>query len=322
MDSLTQATLGAAIGEAVLGKKVGKYGAISGAVIATIPDLDVVFYLFYDSFDMLSIHRGYSHSFLFSVAGAFIAAGILQRWKKTAKVSYWRLWLFSWLALFTHLLLDAFTAYGTQLYLPFSDARVSFDSINVVDPVYTVPLLVGLLLSVVVFKDRENRPLFNRIGLIISTLYLLGTLIVKNQVENHFRTALENQKIEYQDLLTMPVGMASLNWYGVAKSEDELFMKKHNLTQSDQAPFHRFPIQDSLLNQVPTVAAEKMRWFAKGFYTVEKVEDKIRVYNLQVDMRGIVEEGEVKAPTKGYFEILPLSDGKFEFSSGAHPAED
>ena len=123
MDSITQAVLGAAIGEAVLGKKIGNKGAILGAAVATIPDLDVALYLFYDKFEMLSIHRGYSHSILFSIIGVFLIAYILQRIKWTDTVGYWRRWIFTWLALFTHMLLDAFMAYGTQLFLPFSDKR-------------------------------------------------------------------------------------------------------------------------------------------------------------------------------------------------------
>ena len=140
MDSITQAALGAAIGEATLGKHIGNKGAVLGAIVATIPDLDVALYLFYDKFEMLSIHRGFSHSVVFSIIGAVSIAYVLQRMKWTKMVSYQKLWIFTWLALFTHMLLDTFTAYGTQLLLPFSDARIGFDSVNVVDPVYTIPL--------------------------------------------------------------------------------------------------------------------------------------------------------------------------------------
>jgi inner membrane protein len=63
---------------------------------------------------------------------------------------------------------------------------------------------------------------------------------------------------------------------------------------------------------------ERMKWFAKGFYTVEKDGEQLRFYNLQVDMRGIVRDGTTRAPTAGYFVLKPLPDGKFEFLSGAH----
>lgn len=316
MDSFTQAALGAAVGEAVLGKKIGNKGAITGAIIATIPDLDVVFYLFYDSFDMLSIHRGYSHSILFSFIGAFLIAYILQRIKWTSKVSYQKLWFFTWIALFTHMLLDAFTSYGTQLYLPFSDKRVGFDSINVVDPIYTLPLLIGLLFSLFINKNKPSRAASNYIGIVISTFYLLYTLGVKNHVNNLLRKDLASENIAYKSILTMPVGVANINWYGIAKTNDSLYMREYSILTDNQVAFEDFPINDHFLGELNPKVADKMKWFAKGFYTVEKVNEKIRVYNLQVDMRGIVKDGNRKAPTLGYFEITLNEDGSYKLSSG------
>ena len=267
---------------------------------------------------MLSIHRGYSHSILFSIIGAFLIAYILQRIKWTDTVGYWRRWIFTWLALFTHMLLDAFTAYGTQLFLPFSDKRVGFDSVNVVDPVYTLPLIFGLFFSLFVFKNRPSRPVGNYVGLAISALYLLGTLGIKKHVEQHFRTELSEQNIDYHSLLTMPVGIANINWYGVAKTNDGLYMHKYSILKNERIPFEYFPTNDHLLEGVNPRLVDRMKWFAKGFYTVEKDGDALRFYNLQVDMRGIVHDGDIKAPTAGYFVIIPHADGSFEFSSGTH----
>lgn len=318
MDSLTQAALGAAIGEAALGKKIGTKGAMLGAVVATIPDLDVALFLFYDKFEMLSIHRGFSHSILFSIFGAFLLAYIFQRIKWTKEISFIRLCFFSWLALFTHMLLDTFTAYGTQLFLPFSDKRIGFDSVNVVDPVYTIPLLFGLLGSLYFYKNKPNRAAFNTIGIVVSSLYLMGTLVIKNQVEKHFKTELTSQKIDYNSLLTMPVGIANINWYGVAKTNDGIYMHKYSIFQQQQLPFEYFPTNDFLLKGVNPNLVGRMKWFAKGFYTVEKDNDQLRFYNLQVDMRGIIKTDSIKAPTAGYFIIIPKKNGDFEFSSGTH----
>ena len=318
MDSISQAALGAAIGEAVLGKKTGNKGAVLGAIIATIPDLDVALYLFYDKFEMLSIHRGFSHSILFSILGALLIAYILQRIKWTDQVGFKRLWFFAWLALFTHILLDSFTAYGTQLYLPFSDKRVGFDIINVVDPVYTVPLLVGLFLSLFLYRDRPSRALYNRIGLSVSTFYLLCTLGVKSHVNSYFRNELSKQGVASNSLLTIPVGVANINWYGVANTTDTIYLQKYSILEGSYFSFETFAINDHLLEVLNPKLVEKMRWFAKGFYTVEKDGDTIRFYNLQVDMRGIYKDGEINAPTVGYFEIIPKKDGSFEFSSGTH----
>lgn len=316
MDSITQGVLGAAIGEAILGKEIGNKGAILGAVVATIPDLDVVLYLFYDKFEMLSIHRGFSHSIAFSILGALLISFILSKIKWFQNIRFQMLLLFTWLCLFTHILLDTFTAYGTQLLLPFSDKRLGFDSINVVDPVYTIPLIVGLAFSIWTSKSNNRKSIFNKSGLIISSLYLLFTLINKEVVKTKVSTKLANQNIEYNSLLTMPVGMANINWYGVAKGRDSIYMLKHSILSNEDYLIEPFPINEEYLNQIDRKVADKMRWFAKGFYTVEKENGKIRIYNLQVDMRGIVKTGNKKAPTAGYFEVSN-QNGRLEFSSGS-----
>ena len=316
MDSITQAFLGAAIGEAVMGKKVGTKGAIVGAIVATIPDLDVIFYLFYNQYEMLSIHRGLSHSIAFSILGAFLIAFILSKLKWFHSIKFLHLLVFVWLCLFTHMLLDTFTAYGTQLLLPFSDQRLGLDSINVVDPVYTIPLIVGLLLSVWIYKSKPNRFLFNSLGLMISSLYLIFTLFHKEAVHARIANKMSSENIEYSSMLTMPVGIANINWYGVVKGKDSIYMTQHSMLSNTAMPIEAFPINENLLNQIDENMANKMRWFAKGFYTVEKINETIRIYNLQVDMRGVVNIGTKKAPTKGYFEISNRN-GESIFSSGS-----
>ena len=314
MDSITQAVLGAAIGEAIIGKKIGGKAAVVGALIATIPDLDVLLYLFYNKFEMLSIHRGISHSLLFSFLASFLIAFFISKIKFAKYIIYARLWLFVWLTLITHILLDTFTAYGTQLFLPFSTDRIGFDSINIVDPLYTVPLIAGLIISLLSKRKTSKRWFPNAIGLLISTLYLLSTLVTKHVVEHELKGDLVNYNIHTKDLLTIPVGVASLNWYGVAKSDDSIFMRKYNLINDLNSSCESFPINEHLLLHVDEEVADKMKWFAKGFYTIDESKNKIRFFNLQVDMRGIIKTDSMKVPTAGYFELS--KNGSKVFDSG------
>ena len=319
MDSITQAVLGAAVGETVLGKKIGRKAAILGAIGGTIPDLDVLLTPFFTEFQKISIHRGYSHSILFCILGAFLLAYLLSKIKWTEEVAYVRLWLFSFLALFTHVLLDAFTTYGTQLFLPFTDWRVSFDSINIIDPFYTVPLLLGVLGSVFLYqKQDKKRAIPNIIGLIISSLYLLFTLGNKQHIEQVFNAQLEEQNLPYFGMLTVPVKVGNMVWYGVAKDKEHLHIGKYSMLENNKIEFHTFPINDQLLNGLDEQLVGKMRWFAQGFYTVAEKEGKIRVYNMQCDMQGVREFGGYKAPNAFYFEIIPKEGGDYELSSGMH----
>lgn len=319
MDSLTQATLGAAVGEAVLGTRIGNKAPIIGAIIGTIPDLDVLLVPFFDELQKISLHRGHSHSILFCLLGALLVAYVLSKIRFMREVPFPRLWLFSFLVLFTHVLLDTFTTYGTQLFLPFTDWRVSFDSISIIDPFYSVPLLIGVVISIFYFKKTDKkRGLPNNIGLIISSLYLLFTLANKQHIEQVFNSQLEDHNIPSFRLLTVPVKVGNVVWYGVAKDKTNLHIGKYSMLEENNIEFHTFPINDHLLDGLDKQLVDRMKWFAQGFYTVAEKDGEIRIYNMQCDMQGVREFGDYKAPTAFYFEITPQENGDYELTSGMH----
>jgi inner membrane protein len=321
MDSLTQAALGAAIGQGLLGKKIGHQAAVFGAIVATIPDLDVVLLPFYSPLERISIHRGFSHSILFSMIAALLISYIMSRLKWTRALTFSRLLLFNWLALFTHILLDAFTTYGTQLYLPFSDTRISFDSINIVDPVYTLPLLIGLVLTLIIFRKKSNPHRWNHLGLLVSSLYLMTTLGIKTHVTQRFQLALQQHEISYNKTLTVPVGIGSYTWYGVAKSTDGISIGHLTLLDHQVPSFEYFPKNDKLLEGLDHTLVDRLKWFSQDYYSVAEHEGKIRLYNMQCDMQGIRTFGTYKAPTAFYFEIDPGLNGEYELTTGMHPKQ-
>ena len=154
MDSITQIVLGAACGEIALGKKIGNKAILFGAIGGTIPDLDVLIGSLYYSneIDSLAFHRGFMHSIIFAILGAFIFGFISSKAydygplrKGTTNLKDW-IWLF-FLSIFTHPILDSFTPYGTQLFLPFSDYRVAFNNIAVADPLFTLPFLLCMIIA-------------------------------------------------------------------------------------------------------------------------------------------------------------------------------
>lgn len=319
MDSISQAALGASIGEAVLGQKAGRKGALYGAIIATIPDLDVLLLPFFDAYRSISIHRGYSHSILFSVVMAIVLTALMSRGRTLHQVSNVRLFLFAWLVLFTHMLLDAFTTYGTQLLLPFSNARIGFDSITVVDPVYTLPILLGVLLAITRFhKMQTPRRIANYAGLALSTAYLLFTLGNKTVVERSFESSFTDQHIEFNHLYTVPVSAANIKWFGLAFGPDSLYMNTLVRGRGPTDDVTTIPIHEHLLDNIDPDIAAKMKWFAKQHYAVAGTPDSIRFYNLQVDMQGIHEVGEDLAPTAWYYLIVPRDDGSYFIDSRVH----
>ena len=110
MDSLTQIVLGAAVGEASLGKKVGNKAMLWGAIAGTIPDLDVLVKFFTDDLSANEMHRGFSHSILFCIIAAPLLGWIIHRIYAKKEEASWKNWsMLSFWAFFTHPLLDAHT---------------------------------------------------------------------------------------------------------------------------------------------------------------------------------------------------------------------
>jgi inner membrane protein len=322
MDSITQAALGGAIGEAFLGRKIGYKASILGAVVATIPDLDVVLLPLYSPLQRISVHRGYSHSILVGMAGAVLITLALRRFKWTQTIAMGRLLLFTWLTLFTHILLDAFTTYGTQLFLPFSNRRFGFDSITIVDPVYTLPLLIGLTLSLTLFRKKKlQRTVANTAGLVISSAYLLLTLSNKSMIEKTFEDSLQSHGINYEKFMTVPVSAANVRWYAVAQGAGVLYLADYSQIKRSEIVWEAFPVNDHLLDDLDPELVRTLKWAAKDHYTVAEMEGTIHFYNLQCDMQGIRRIGDSKAPTAWYYKITPLEDGAYKLGTGMHREE-
>ena len=193
MDSLTQIALGAAVGTAVLGRKVGARAALWGAVCGTLPDLDVLV-PYGDPVRDFTFHRAESHSLVWlTVASPFIA-WVIARLNRSAGASFREWWLLAWLALVTHPLLDAFTIYGTQLLAPFSNARFALPGLGIIDPGYTVPLLLALGLAIARPWAHASR-IAVYAALACSTIYLFYGLAQNAKVDAMARAQLEREGV-------------------------------------------------------------------------------------------------------------------------------
>lgn len=145
MDTITQAALGAAIGEAGFRHRLGNKAVIFGAICGLLPDLDVVAGLA-GEWESLAFHRSWTHSLLvLPLAAPLVGLAGRRLMRSEGPRGAW-MHLALW-ALVTHPLLDVCTTYGTQLLAPLSDRRFSLDAVSIIDPVYTLPLLLALALA-------------------------------------------------------------------------------------------------------------------------------------------------------------------------------
>ncbi|MCD8453149.1 metal-dependent hydrolase [Tenacibaculum finnmarkense genomovar ulcerans] len=279
MDSLTQIILGAAVGEVVLGKKIGNRAMFYGAIAGTIPDLDVLASLFTDKVTALYLHRGFTHSIVFSVVFAPIFAWIVTRYEKHKNIKDWA-WLF-FLGFITHPILDAHTTWGTQLFWPF-DIRLAFKTIFVIDPLYTVPFLVFLIFAMTQKRISEKRRFYNKMGLIISSSYLVLTFLLKWLAFHQFEKALENQNIEYLQIDTRPSALNTILWSANVQTEDAFLLANYSFFDTKPITFTKHLKNHHLLgNLAKNESVKRMIFISEGWFTINKKNEELYFNDLR-----------------------------------------
>ena len=277
MDSLTHIVLGAAIGEAVLGKKIGRKAMLVGALADTIPDFDVFASPCFTDAQQLLVHRGITHSFFFILLAAPLFGWLFNKWFKKSDVSWKRwTWLF-FLGMLTHVLLDSLTSYGTGWFEPFSSYRVSFNTIFVADPFYTLPFLICVLIALIAKNGSPTRLKWNRIGLWISSFYLLFTIINKCHVQSIIDKAFSKQKNYTADFVTTPTPLNNFLWMSYAADKSGYWLGYYSIfDKTKDIAFYHVNRKDSLLKPFENSPSIKiLKQFSKNYYVMSQHDSLI-----------------------------------------------
>ncbi len=284
MDSLTQVVLGAAVGEAVAGKKAGNKAVFWGAVAGTLPDLDAIAgaVLSMETVDKLLFHRGASHSIALAFVVSLLLGPLLQWFHRQDDVG-WRGWTWLvFLGMVTHALLDCFTTWGTELFWPFWGYRVEIGSIFVIDPLYTLPFLVFLVLLMFRPKDSPKRRRLNMLGLGISSAYLAFTVVNKMVVGGVFERALQQQGIAYIHYTTAPLPFTNVLWRVNARTADGYYIGYYSHFDSRDISFVFYPRNEELLTPIRGIPkVEQLLSMTKHEYTAETFAGGYRINDLR-----------------------------------------
>lgn len=315
MDSLTHIVFGATLGEVILGKKIGKKALLFGAIANSIPDLDV-FLVFGDPIREITIHRGFSHSIVFPFLLAPLLAWLAIRFLKDP-VSWKEWFLFFFILILTHPLLDSLTAYGTQLFLPFSDFRVNFSNLFIIDVLFTLPMLIAAISLWVMKRNNGKRLILAKRALLISGSYVLLSFAAKAHVNSVFSAALEEKGIHSAHQMTGTTPFNILLWYTVAEVDSGYFVGDYSLLDKDRKiPFHFLRRNEHLLADFRNeYATDRMIWFSNRFYSVEKVNDETRFFTLKFGMTGFDVSKPLSESVPFYYQMKRTPEGKLEIES-------
>ena len=149
MDPLTQGVIGGVASQLVTTPRDKLTAGVLGFLSGMAADLDVLIRSDTDHLLALEYHRQFTHALVFIPLGALLCAMIFYALLLRRRMSFSRTYLYCLIGYATHALLDACTTYGTQLFWPFSNARIAWNNVSVVDPLFTIPLLVVFALALI-----------------------------------------------------------------------------------------------------------------------------------------------------------------------------
>ena len=288
MDSITHTVLGACVGEALAGKKLGKHAMFWGALANNIPDVDVITSFWMSQADSLLAHRGFTHSILFALLFPFILAFILSRWHKNKLMLFKDWWILIASGMFLHIFIDSLTSYGTGWFEPFSHYRVTMNVLFVADPFYTLSLLVSFVALLFIKGKKKSRKKWTNFGLWISTLYIGYAFINKAIIDSDFKKELSRQNIQYTNYFSTPAPLNNFLWYLVAKNDTGFFWGYHSMfDKTDEIDLNYRSKNENLLSGLETDNdLLKLKRFSKGYYSSEKINDTLFINDLRFGTTG------------------------------------
>jgi inner membrane protein len=282
MDSVTQVLLGASIGVAVMGRRTALWkSAVWGGVAGLLPDLDVLLDHGDPILNMIR-HRAETHALLLLTLFAFPMAWVVSRIHNQACL-YGRWWWALMLALVTHPLLDLMTIYGTQVFQPFTDEAYGLGSMFIVDPAYSLPLLVGVVAAFRV--QTVGRALrINGWALAFSTAYLAWSALAQGWVTQHARQSLQAHGLPSQHLLVTPAPLSTLLWRVVALDGERFHEGFYALMDGGRAI--RFVAHERggalAAQNADHPQLQRLARFTDGFYKVQHNSDNLVVTDLRM----------------------------------------
>jgi inner membrane protein len=302
LDSLTQIILGAAVAEAVAGKKMGNKAAMWGAIAGTIPDLDVFLMQFYHPIDAALMHRGFSHSILFAVIMGPILGWLIHKlYKQRYDQKTW-MWLF-FLSIITHPMLDVFTNYGTEFLWPFS-TRLTFNTVFVIDPLYTVPFMICLLVALFMKRENPKRRKWNLFGIYYSSAYLLWGVIVKLIILSNSTDYFAVNNLKTRNAMVTPMPLTSFYWMVLMEDNENYYVGYKSLfynfkaSDIDTLPKIKKPIEN--LKWVGKNYSNQLDFISNGYYTTEKIGDTVMFYDLRFGTSSKMTNNLIKKPLMNF----------------------
>ncbi|MCL9773712.1 metal-dependent hydrolase [Vibrio methylphosphonaticus] len=314
MDPLTQGLLGASLPQSVSKKQHFVVAGVLGLLAGMAPDLDVLIRSSSDPLLFLEFHRQFTHSLFFIPIGSLICALVLHRLiAKKRGLSFKQSWLYCALGYSTHALLDSCTTYGTQLLWPFTTERYAWNTVSVIDPVFTLPILILLVCATL-----KRNPWLARTAFLWALIYPTLGMIQRDRVEAAgWQLAKERHHTPVQ-LEAKPSFANIFLWKVIYEVEDDYYVdavrvgisvKTYPGESIAKLNVNRdFAWLDPDSQQARDI--ERFRWFSNG-YLAQDPTDEQRI----IDVRYSIVPNQVKALWGIKLSPLATEDTHVEYTT-------
>jgi inner membrane protein len=287
MDPLSQGVLGASLPQATSGRQQAGIAGLFGLLAGMAPDLDVLIRSSTDPLLFLEYHRQFTHSLIFIPLGGLLC-GLLLFYLigRRRGLSWQRSWLYCSLGYGTHALLDACTTYGTQLLWPFSSERFAWNNISIIDPLFTLPILVLVILAA-----RKKQPRYARIALIWALLYLGFGVLQRERAEAVGWELVEQRQHDAIRLEAKPSFANLLLWKIVYETADRYYIDAVRVAAGGKIYPGDSVEKLDLARDLPWLDpgsqqardVERFRWFSNG-YIAPDPGNRLRIIDVRYSM--------------------------------------
>jgi inner membrane protein len=281
MDNLTHALMGGLLMAACAPAARRRAALVAGAVVANLPDLDVL-WPWADPVAAFTLHRSATHSLLVLPFAGLLLWLALRAWRPVRDAQWW--WLLGIeLALVSHALMDACTVYGTQLLWPLERPPTMWANLFIIDPLVTLPLLVGFVLA---WRGREPRRarFWNVAALAICAVYVAWSGVAKLLVEHAVQAELKRKGYTAALVLTQPTPFNTLAWRILVMRMDgrQYHEGFFSYVSGRITPLQPMTSQPELLVGAESPALAQLRWFTQGFHSVQAIGDDVVLADLRM----------------------------------------
>lgn len=294
MDPITQGALGASLPQSLAKRGHIRAAGCLGIVSGIAPDLDVLIFSTTDPLLSLEFHRQFTHSLIFiPIGGLLCALALFGLFQKRLPFSFWYTYLYCSLGYATHAILDACTSYGTLLFWPFSLERIAWDTVSVIDPLVTLPLLLFIWLAA-----RRQQALFAILGIAWVVVYQLLGAYQNQRVINWAEQLITERDHNASQLAAKPTIGNILVWRVIYEHDGQFYAEgvragKDILHYPGQSAKKLARAENGNLepktlswldpNSQQRADIERFRWFSQDYLAIDK-RNPLRIIDIRYSL--------------------------------------